>query len=492
MRKNIAKNIAITVGILGATVIITELLYDFTIMDDNLTLLYILGVLLIAMLTSSYVYGIMAAILGSFLCDLFITEPRFGFSSSVGFPITLIVMLIVSIIMVTVTSRMKEQADIAHAKEMRSNLMYNINKHLLGAQDTDSITNIAIKYASMQLKCPVVFYTEDPSILTSGKFSEKSTPMETSEERKRAAVVFFEGSDKDSICDRDGGMYYQRIRSKDVTMGLLGVYYHNNHLTDNDKSFIRDIMGQIALAMELRLISDLKHKMEIETEKEKTKSILLRAVSHDLRTPLTGILGQSALISDRAESLTREDIKQYAGDIMDNSEWLIRMVENLLTVTRISDSNMEVKKTEEIIEEIMAQATSIVRKRFKTCNISVEAPEDPVTMWMDAILITQVLINIMENAIKYSSERSPVHLKMEQKNNNIHFIVTDVGEGVPQRLLTDINRGMPEKSYVDSKKGLGLGLLICKTIIDAHNGKLIAENRPEKGSVFTIILPKEK
>jgi len=251
------------------------------------------------------------------------------------------------------------------------------------------------------------------------------------------------------------------------------------------------LIGQVALAMELQYAFDRHQSIRIEAEKEKTRGILLRAISHDLRTPLTGIFSAGSIIEEQADSLNKADIRRLALDIKNNSEWLIRMVENLLVVTRISEGIVKVNKTMEVAEEVMAQSVSIVRKRFPYCHIHVKTVEEPLMVPMDAILIAQVLINLLENAVKYSPQQSPVQLSLLVRDGCAQFEVNDQGKGIPDQILMHLfELPNPErKREVDSASGIGIGLSICKTIVDAHDGKIYAYNRPDGGATFQVLLP---
>lgn len=235
-----------------------------------------------------------------------------------------------------------------------------------------------------------------------------------------------------------------------------------------------------------------KDKLLSETEKEKMRANLLRAISHDLRTPLTGIIGASSSYLDNSELLADEEKVAIVTHIHEDANWLLNMVENLLSVTRIQDQTSAVKKTDESVEEIVSAAINRLKKRLPEASVNVSVPDEPLILPMDAILIEQVLLNLLENAIVHSRSQQPILCYVDSDNENVTFHVKDYGIGIDPERLKNIFDG---NSYIgntdsDSNKGMGIGLSICKTIIAAHNGTINAKNH-EHGAEFYFTLPKE-
>ncbi|HZK70291.1 MAG TPA: ATP-binding protein, partial [Clostridia bacterium] len=227
---------------------------------------------------------------------------------------------------------------------------------------------------------------------------------------------------------------------------------------------------------------------------EKMRSNLLRAISHDLRTPLTGILGASSVILENGEDLEKSTHDKLILNIKEEAQWLIRMVENLLSVTRINEGTMNVKKSFEAAEKIVEEAIRNIQKRFPDRKVFVEVPEDLLMVPMDGTLIEQVLINLLENAMKHSPNDSIIEVEVKKDKQYAIFEVRDNGEGIaekdaPYLFENYIPKG--ERSS-DSSRGMGIGLSICLSIIKAHHGKLEAVNRKEGGAVFQFKLPLEE
>ena len=234
-----------------------------------------------------------------------------------------------------------------------------------------------------------------------------------------------------------------------------------------------------------------REQMLMEAEKERMRANLLRAISHDLRTPLTGIIGASATYLENGASLSEAEKRQLIQNVHEDGEWLLNMVENLLSVTRISDkSTARINKTLEAVEEVMAEAITRLKKRIPGASIRVTMPDELILAPMDPTLIEQVLINLMENAIRHSHSTQPIECRICTKDNFVCFSVYDFGVDIdPDRLDTIFDGVNPrENRSGDAAKGMGIGLSICKTIVTAHGGTIEARNH-ENGAVFSFTLP---
>ncbi len=235
-----------------------------------------------------------------------------------------------------------------------------------------------------------------------------------------------------------------------------------------------------------------REKLLMEAEKEKMRANLLRSVSHDLRTPLTGIIGNTSTYIDNVETLSENEKMDVVKQINEDSNWLLHMVENLLSVTRIDEASMKIATSMESVEEVVAEAIMRLRKRIPDVALNVQVPETFLMIPMDAMLIEQVIINLVENAIDHAKSTLPIDLSIVEHQDSVAFHVKDYGIGIAPERLSSIFDGSPytPQTPTDIHKGMGIGLSICKTIITAHNGFITAENH-EHGCIFTFILPKE-
>lgn len=236
--------------------------------------------------------------------------------------------------------------------------------------------------------------------------------------------------------------------------------------------------------------------LRLEAEKEKMRSNLLRAISHDLRTPLTSILGASSAVIENDDRLTKEERLKLMGEVKEDAEWLIRMVENLLSITRIDSGASEagIVKQPEAAEELVEDSVSKFRKRFPAYALSVQVPEEFLMVPMDAMLVEQVIINLMENAVLHGQHTTKIQLSVYVEKDSAVFEVRDDGCGIDPDILPHIFEGdFPHSFGVsgDQKKNMGIGLSVCRTIIQAHNGKMTAYNSTDGGAVFCFTLPLE-
>ena len=251
-----------------------------------------------------------------------------------------------------------------------------------------------------------------------------------------------------------------------------------------------------SLKQQQQAISE-REKQLAEADKEKLRANLLRAVSHDLRTPLTSIIGSADSYLENREELSETECTELVSNIREDSEWLLNMVENLLTVTRINSSSADkVKKSAEVVEEVVSEAILRLQKRIPDAVIHVSMPNNFLMIPMDPTLIEQVLINLMENALIHSGSTEPVDLIIRELDDAISFQSGITAVDFPRIFcLIIFEGGQVSSGSSDSHRGMGIGLSICQTIIQAHGGQITAVNHTgdrTKGAEFTFTLPKAK
>ena len=239
-----------------------------------------------------------------------------------------------------------------------------------------------------------------------------------------------------------------------------------------------------------------KHRViKDETEKEKMRANLLRAVSHDLRTPLTSVYGASSTVIDNYDLLTDTDKKELISGIKEDSKWLIRMVENLLSVTKIDSSGVNLVKSPIVLEELVYSVLLKFGKNYPDCKVEISMPEDFITVKADPMLIEQVIINLLENAVIHAKGMTKLKLLTSKEDSYVYFTVEDNGCGIPKEKLKTWfkNYRLSEDSYTDSKrKGMGIGLSLCASIIKAHGSKITAKNLTPSGMRFEFYLEAEE
>lgn len=491
-----------TLGLLIAATLISLIFQKLNFSDQNFIMVYILSVLLVSRVTMGYLYGIVASVLSVLAFNFFFTVPYYSFHAiGKGYPITFFIMLIMALITSALTVRIKTRARYAVEREHRTEVLYEINKKLLASRDLQSTVTLINEYVVKIFGRSAIFYTQDPVESSSETYLQSPTDPEASfllseGERAVAHWVFMNkkcaGAGTDTLMG--AGAFYMPIVTQSQVLGVIGLSCANGKLDQNNRLFLDRIASQVEMALERLYRSNEQRRMQIESEKEKLRSNLLRAISHDLRTPLTGILGASSAILENGDNLDSKTQDTLIANIKEEAQWLIRMVENLLSVTRINEGPMNVTKTPEAVEEIVAEAISRIRKRFSNRKITVKVPNKLLIVPMDGTLIEQVIINLLENAVKHSPEDSTIEVKVKKTENHAVFEIIDNGTGINQQDFPFLfETAVPdEKRSSDSSRGMGIGLSICKSIINAHHGGIEAENKLTGGAIFRFTLPLEE
>ena len=256
------------------------------------------------------------------------------------------------------------------------------------------------------------------------------------------------------------------------------------------------LVMMIVAVMTGALTTKLKEqeKIKAEIERERMRANLLRAVSHDLRTPLTSIYGASSAIIDNFDMLTQEQRLKLTKEVQEDAQWLIRMVENLLSVTRIGDGKVRISKTPTVLEELIDAVVLKFRKHFPEQKVQVSIPDEFILIPMDSMLIQQVLENLLENAVNHAVGMTELELTVVRQNNWAVFTVTDNGCGISQGRLQQLFTGYldrQEQPADGTRHNMGIGLSVCAAIIKAHGGEITGKNRPEGGAVFSFSLEME-
>ena len=234
-------------------------------------------------------------------------------------------------------------------------------------------------------------------------------------------------------------------------------------------------------------------EMEREAEREKIHSNLLRAVSHDIRTPLTGIVGATNVLLEQDDVLTPQQRRELLKNANEEAQWLIHIVENLLSITRIgAGEDAQVTKTPEAAEEVIEGAVGKFRRQYPQIDVRVELPEEFFLVPMDPLLIQQVMTNLLENAAVHGVTTTRVVVSLEKRGKWARFTVCDNGRGIPEGRLHNLFDGTQSAQKGDSTRSMGIGLSVCKTVVAAHRGKIKGENIKGGGARFTVDLPLEE
>ncbi len=262
------------------------------------------------------------------------------------------------------------------------------------------------------------------------------------------------------------------------------------------ENIVSAIILLVVTMMTCALTAKVRHQdaIKAERDKERMRANLLRAVSHDLRTPLTTIYGSSSALLEKFDDFSDEQCKEMLKGISEDSQWLHRMVENLLSITKLDGNNVKIIKTATVLDELVDSVLIKFAKRYPNQTIEVDIPEEFISIPMDALLIEQVLINILENAVQHAKSMTSLKFRVFTISNTAIFEIKDNGCGIPEAKLKDIFSGVYASSLdvSDSKKNnAGIGLSVCASIIKAHDGDIKAENAKDGGCIFRFTLNME-
>lgn len=470
------KDLSIAISSVFLATIVTELMQYLHVGDQNLMLIYLFFILLVARTTSGYFWSALSSILSVLSFNWFFVEPLYSLTVyKQGYPITLLIMLIVALMISNLMVRLKKQAENSMEKEHQMEILYELNKQYVLAESRKQILDISATYLSRLLDREIILFDSKANMESVHFQTDKKSILNNPDE---AAVAFWAarnqreaGNGTDTLIGAKG--FYLPIVASGKTFAVLGVERRNGlELENNQLNYLRLVLTQIAVILEQTELKNEKERVELENEREKVRSNLLRAVSHDLRTPLTVISGISETLSAGTD-LKEETRQKLLRDIQEESHWLIRMVENLLSITRINMDTMKVTKTAEPVEEIVEAVYKHLKKVYPNGQVDVHLPNQVVFIQADPILIEQALFNLVENAFRHGDNNYPVRLGVYQENQQTIFEIENVGE-IPLKQFQKIQSNLTNINEVpvDSKNGLGIGLSIVKTIIHAHNGRM--------------------
>lgn len=492
------KDILITVLILAIATILGLSFYSFGFTDSNIITVYILGVLLTSLFTKGYTCGIIGSLVSVMLFNFFFTEPRLTFHAyDSGYPVTFAIMLVASVITGTLASKLKSHAKLSAQAAFRTKVLLDTNQLLQKAQNDEDIINITATQIMKLLNRSVVMYSVRDGKLTKGSlYSAQSDNLEdlfTTTERNTAEWVYLNkhrAGASTNVYSKAKCVYFS-IRINNNIYGVIGIRIKGKPLDAFENSILLSILGECALAMDNRRNAKEKEQTAVLAKNEQLRANLLRAISHDLRTPLTSISGNAGNLLSNKDKLDEDTKMQIYTDIFDDSEWLISLVENLLSVTRIEEGRMNFNKSIELVDEITEEALRHIGRKSTEHKISVIHKDELLLANADAKLIVQVLINLIDNAIKYTPVGSEIKVITEKKNGYASISVIDNGNGIPDNIKPHVFEMFytGDNRIADSRRSLGLGLALCKSIIGAHGGELTLTDNQPQGCNFTFTLP---
>jgi two-component system sensor histidine kinase KdpD len=460
------------VMICGLTTSLSVLLNSMGIGKENTLMIFLIGVLAITVLTKGYFYGFIGSIVSLLLFNYFFTEPLHSFIISNAQDYILIAFfLLASLICGTMSSKFQRQTEIAKQNEKTARQFYDISESFLNLSSTSSIVKKGINYIN--------------------KYSNYPCSVKLDHTKFDAEESYY-CSDNFSLPDYDKSkLYILPIKGLASQIGTITLANVDQPLSYEKEMLIKTVVYQMALVLDREFIYNERERIKLAMESEHLKSTLLRSVSHDIRTPLTGILGASSLILDSYEGLDDSTIRKLITDINEESSWLINSVQNILDMTRISEGHLMVNKEFESVDDLINQTVTHIPWLTNSNRLRVVMSDDIILVETDGRLIVQVLVNLLDNAVKHSGPNSIVELKAYREDNNVVFEVSDNGFGIAESIKSTLFESfITHPRYIaDSSRGVGLGLAICKAIVEAHGGTITASDNPGGGAIFRIVLP---
>lgn len=405
-------------------------------------------------------------------------------------------MFMVGFITSMLTIRVKLERQLVEVREKYISSLYYVEKKLLDVKSKEDLTKISAEEISILLNANVMvkFLNPDGELLCQSihgedYFNEKidqSACLETFQSGSPCGhgTTLFSGAKS----------YYKPILSQRGVLGVIGVSQQDDILLNEaQNTFIDVIIPQVAVVLERLKISEEQQKVQIEMQKERLRADILRSISHDFRTPLAGIMGLASTARDNYDKISDEIRKNFLQTIYEDAGWLNELVENILQTTRFEDGKVKLNIQEEAAEEIITDAVTHVKKHAQKYNFIVKIPDEIILIKVDAVLIRQVIINILNNAINYSPEDSEIMVSLYRDEDRVVFEVKDNGPGFLQdELAHAFDRYYHNPNNLGNREGLGLGLSLCKSIIEAHNGKIVIKNYEPRGTIVSFYVLSEK
>lgn len=496
------KDIIVTFLILAVATGIGNLFLLFGFTETNIITIYILGVLLTSLFTKSQACSAVYSLASVLLFNFFFTEPRLTLHAyEPGYPVTFAVMLSSALITGTLANKLKDHAKQSAQSAFRTKVLFDTNQLLQKAENDNDIFNITASQLMKLLERDIIVYQEVGGKLSKGSLfpvtPEKDSSLYFSEKEKEVADWVFvnkhrAGATTDNF--RDAKCLYLSIRINHKVFGVIGIRIDGNELGSFENNVLLSILGECALAINNSRNAKEKELAAVLAKNEQLRANLLRAISHDLRTPLTSISGNASNLISNYQEMDDEMRNRIFHDIDEDSQWLIGLVENLLSITRLEEGRMNFHMSSQLIDEVIEEAIRHINRKNVKHPILVECQDHILMAKMDVKLMIQVVLNLIDNAIKYTPEGTEIKITAEKQENRIFVRVADLGEGIPDEIKEKVFEMFftDKHKIADSRRSLGLGLSLCKSIVEAHGGKITLTDNVPHGAVFCFTLPADE
>ena len=497
VEKPSAKDYFLTVFIFAVCTFIGLLFQKLNFTDTNIVTIYILGVLVTSIVTDGYLCSVAGSFLSVVLFCFFLTEPRMSFQTyAVGYPVTFLIMLISSVLTGALAAKLKTHAKLSAQLAFRTQVLFDTDRLMQKAKGETEILDVTCTQLIRLLNRNITAYVVENGALSGGKLfsgeKENTEDFLTSEEQQTARWAYENRQRAGASTQHfsQAKCLYLAIRSGNNVYGVIGIPLQKETLDSFEYSILLSVINECALAMENAQNAMEKEKNAVLAKNEQLRADLLRAISHDLRTPLCSISGNADMLISNSDRLDKATKHQIYTDIYDDSEWLIGVVENLLSITRLNDGRLKFKFTDQLLDEVIAESLRHISRKHDDYKIVADC-EELVLVRMDVRLIIQVLVNLIDNAIKYTPPGSVICIRGIKTDGKAQISVEDNGPGIPEEMKPHIFEMFytGKTTVADSHRSLGLGLALCHSIIEAHNGTLILTDHAPHGCNFIFTLP---
>lgn len=496
------KSIVTSILILFICTVVGFVFFEMGFHDSNIIMIYLIGVLLIALITSNIICSVVSSIASVILFNFYFTLPILSLSFyDSSYLMTFVIMIIVAFLISTLMNKIQLTAASYANMANVSRILLETNQLLQKRQSVEDIFNCGCKQLSNLFNRDIAYFPIEKSsiqnpILFPKRENSYCKEFLNANEIGVAKWVAINGKHAGATTRYLSGSksIYYAVLTDDKIYGVIGIYLGNDVLGSFDKRILLAILSEMAICLDNIKSNKEKNEAIIKVKKEQFRSDLLRSISHDLRTPLTSIYGNADVLLNDNSNLKNDKKNALYKNIYDDSLWLINLVENLLSMTSIEDGSVKLRIEPEVIEDVIDESLSHVSKNKDNHKIKVNISDDFLMADMDARLIVQVLINLINNAIKYTENDSTISINAYQIEDYVYIEVCDNGSGIEDKDKDKIFEKFytVNHSIVDSKKSMGLGLALCKSIVEAHGGVISVKDNHPTGAIFTFSLPATK
>ena len=496
------KDILITLAFLAGATLVGYGFQRAGYLESNIITLYILAVLLISVTTSGWLWGVVGSAAVVVIFNFLFIDPIFSFHAyDARYTVTFAVMLISAIVSGLLASRLKDYAEQYAIRAYRNKLLFDTNQILQQTTGERDILTAAAMQLSKLLSLPVILYYGGDNEELDGPYlvmpqSKEAVLSQNGMDIAEKPAAIWSAQNK-KRCGKGTGTYpdcqhlYLAVRTAGSVYGVIGISGSGTEKDTPVYTTCLSIIGECALAAENDRNAREKEQARIEARNEQLRADLLRTISHDLRTPLTSISGNASTLMDSGDKLEAGTRKQIYTDIYDDSMWLITVVENLLSVTRLENGQMQMNVTDELVDDVIEEALRHVDRCASDHHIELEPCDSFCLARMDTRLISQVIINLVNNAIKYTQDGSTIRISRKMEGDMVRIDVADDGPGMPDEMKEHAFEMFYTggNQVADGRRSLGLGLALCKSIVEAHGGEINVTDVVPKGARFSFTLP---